>query len=565
MQEPGTIIDDKYEILTAIDEGGMSKIYLARDKRLNKQWAVKEIKQTGDKVKDEVIVSSFITEANLMKQFDHPMFPRIVDILNQDDAIFVVMDFIEGQSLDKVVKEYGPQPQESVVEWGLQLCDALDYLHTREKTVVYRDMKPSNIMLRPDGSIAVIDFGTAREFRKEKVEGNLGDTTILGTRGYAAPEQFGGLGQTDARTDIYCLGATLYHLLTGKSPAEPPYEILPIRQVDPSLSPGLEMVIAKCTQQNPNLRYQSSAELFYALENYEKSDTGYVKKLKRKLAGFIVVLSLSVLCLLVGFTLMAAHAAVLDGDYNNKLLLAEAASNEETAARYYLDAIEILPEDYRAYYGLIDVYKLDNQFSLAEEKQFSEVMLAHLSQVKNDSSEYADLAFETGKLYWYYYVYAADAGDNQFTQIATAAPWFEDASGVSSFEEQQAAQVYRDIANFETSITAHINEGSDAGTYALLYENLVSLNEMAYEEHNDVMSLRVASLTFKALESYPRKFKADGQSESALRELFDKTVTLISKVDPASDDLDEIKFELISRQDAVEQVLEDTYASQKGV
>lgn len=108
-------------------------------------------------------------------------------------------------------------------------------------------MKPANIMLKPDGNVTLIDFGTAREF-KEK---NLADTTCLGTVGYAAPEQFGGMGQTDARTDIYCLGATLYHLVTGCNPSEPPYEMKPIREINPSLSSGLERIILKCTQRQP--------------------------------------------------------------------------------------------------------------------------------------------------------------------------------------------------------------------------------------------------------------------------------------------------------------------------
>ena len=561
MQQPGTIIDGKYEILTELAEGGMSRVYLALDKRLNKQWAIKEVKQTGDKVKDEIIAESFVTEANMIKRLDHPMLPRIVDIISQDDSIFVVMDFIEGQSLDKVIKEHGPQPQESVLEWGLQLCDALDYLHTRVPPVIYRDMKPANIMLKPDGSVAIIDFGIAREYREAKEEGNINDTTMLGTRGYAAPEQFGGYGQTDARTDIYCLGATLYHLLTGNSPAEPPYEILPIRQVDSALSPGLEKVIAKCTQQNPDLRYQSAAELYYALENYEKIDDDYFKKLKRKLTLFIVSASFAAVLAIAGLAFMGAHAVVLDGDYDNKLVLASAASNQETAAGYLYEAIEILPGDYRAYYGLIALYKLDNQFTLSEEEQFSGVMLNHLGEIKNDTPEYADLAYEIGKLYWYYYSYGSEAGDNQFTQIAAAAPWFADASSIEGYENQQAAQVYSNIADFEMKITAQINEGSDGGVYLPFYEDLVALNNMAAEESNDVVSLRVVSLTYKALESYPRKFKVDGLVSEDMAALYEQSTALLRGVHPASDELDAQKEALVQREEQVQQALIDAYSA----
>ena len=226
LAEIGSVIEGKYEILKLVGRGGMSKVYLAMDKRLNKQWAVKEIeKSTREKNTNEVVIQSAIAEANLIKRLDHPALPRIVDIIDRDNVIYVIMDYIEGEPLSKIIDEYGAQPQELVIEWAKQLCEVLDYLHTRKPSIIYRDMKPANVMLKPDGNLKLIDFGIAREF-KEK---NLADTVSLGTKGYAAPEQFGGKGQTDARTDVYCLGVTLYHLVTGHNPSEPPYELYPIR------------------------------------------------------------------------------------------------------------------------------------------------------------------------------------------------------------------------------------------------------------------------------------------------------------------------------------------------
>ena len=141
--------------------------------------------------------------------------------------------------LSQILRENGAIPQKYVVSWAKILCDVLLYLHTRDSPIIYRDMKPGNIMLKPDGNLMLIDFGTAREYKVK----NRGDTVCLGTVGYAAPEQFGGMGQTDARTDIYGLGATMYHLLTGKNPGKPPYEMKPIRQINSSLSGGLEKII----------------------------------------------------------------------------------------------------------------------------------------------------------------------------------------------------------------------------------------------------------------------------------------------------------------------------------
>lgn len=277
MAQTGSVIDNKYEILKQIGKGGMSTVYLAMDKRLNKQWAVKEINKAANDKNNEVVVQSLLAEANLMKRLDHPSLPRIVDIIDNGRTIYVIMDYIEGESLDKILNTNGPQPQALVVEWAKQLCNVLSYLHNQKPPIIYRDMKPANIMLKPEGNLKLIDFGIAREYKQN----NMTDTVSLGTRGYAAPEQFGGMGQTDARTDIYCLGVTLYHLLTGQNPAEPPYELYPIRQWNPSLSSGLEYIVQKCTQLNPDDRYQNCDELMYALEHYDEMDENYRKRKRR--------------------------------------------------------------------------------------------------------------------------------------------------------------------------------------------------------------------------------------------------------------------------------------------
>lgn len=297
MLENGTVIDGKYEILSKVGQGGMSVVYLALNRKAMKQWAIKEVRRDG--VKDfEVVKQSLVAETDMLKKLSHPNLPDIVDIIENDDSFFIVMDYIEGKPLSKRLEETGAQPEEFVVEWAKQLCDVLDYLHTRQPAIIYRDMKPSNVMLKPDGTVCLIDFGTAREYKGT----NIQDTTCLGTIGYAAPEQFGGHGETDARTDIYCLGATLYHLVTGHSPAEPPYEMHPIRYWDETLSPGLEAIILKCIQKNPNDRYQSCAELKYALENMEENTRAYWVKQKKRVNTFLTSVISMLICLVIGIT-----------------------------------------------------------------------------------------------------------------------------------------------------------------------------------------------------------------------------------------------------------------------
>ena len=282
MLEIGTLVDGKYKILRVVGKGGMSVVYQAVNEKANKIWAVKEVRKDGTQ-NFEVVKQNLIAETDMLKRFNHPNLPSIIDVIDTDDSFLIVMDYIEGNSLSKAIEASGAQSQEDVREWSKQLCDVLGYLHSRKPPIIYRDMKPANVMLKPDGNISLIDFGTAREFKSSSVE----DTTCLGTQGYAAPEQYGGHGQTDARTDIYCLGATMYHLVTGHNPSTPPYEMYPIRQWNPMLSSGLEEIIIKCTQRNPNDRYQSCAELLYALDHYQDLDIENKKVQRFKWKTFI--------------------------------------------------------------------------------------------------------------------------------------------------------------------------------------------------------------------------------------------------------------------------------------
>ncbi len=353
----GTVIGGKYEVLRKIGEGGMSVVYLVMDTHLNKNWALKEVRR--DLVQDfEVVKQGLVVETNMLKKLSHPFLPRIVDIIETEGVFYVVMDYIEGMTLKQVLDEYGAQPQEKVIEWATDLCEVLNYLHTRNPAIIYRDMKPGNIMLKPEGGIVLFDFGIAREF-KEK---NVADTTCLGTIGYAAPEQFGGQGQTTERTDIYGLGATLYHLVTGMDPSAPPYEMVPIRQVNPGLSSGLEKIILKCTQRNPNDRYQSCAELMYALQHYNEMDVEFRKRQRNKLISFLVPLCISLISIGVAIFSYFGLQTQIRNNYNEMLSMANDAATQSLYAGEYdvnvvnlfTDTIDIDPSMEDAYIRLLN-------------------------------------------------------------------------------------------------------------------------------------------------------------------------------------------------------------------
>ena len=440
MLEIGSLIDGKYKILNKVGQGGMSVVYLAMNEKANEQWAIKEVRKDG--VKDfEIVKQGLVAETDLLKKLSHPSLPSIIDVIEGPDTFLIVMDYIQGNPLSKALEEYGAQPQEYVIEWAKQLCDVLEYLHTRTPPIIYRDMKPANIMLKPDGNICLIDFGTAREF-KEK---NLADTTCLGTVGYAAPEQFGGMGQTDARTDIYCLGATLYHLVTGRNPCDPPYEILPIRQVNPALSSGLERIIQKCTQRNPDDRYQSCAELMYALENYEKIDDAYRKKQKRKLGLFLAS---------AGLTLAFGAASLwgyLSGEQkkteNYDLMLRSASTAQDC-----YDAILTDPSRSEAYEQLADLLTQDHvltgeegqqllklQAGLDEEKSngFSERVDVLKTLKEKNPDGYQEVCYRIGESFLFYY----DTADDR-DSYTKAAKWLSEAT-----EKYPVAEIYCSIAS----------------------------------------------------------------------------------------------------------------------
>ncbi len=285
----GSVIGGKYRILSELGHGGMSTVYLVMNEKTNKLWAMKKIRKT-DTTEHKLLKESLQVEIETLKKLKHPNLPSVTEVIEQQDEYLVVMDYIEGISLEKLLEDKGVLEEEQVVRYAIQLCDVLSYLHTRKPAIIYRDMKPSNIVLKPDGTVVLIDFGTAREFKQDA----LRDTNNLGTRGYAAPEQFGKRGQTDARTDIYCLGMTLYQLITAHNPGEPPYEIYPITRWNPKLSSGLEKIISKCIQKNPKDRFQSADELMAALLEYREYGIKRRKQYRKRLriAGLLTGLAL---------------------------------------------------------------------------------------------------------------------------------------------------------------------------------------------------------------------------------------------------------------------------------
>ena len=515
MLEIGSIVDGKYKILNKIGQGGMSVVYLAMNERANKQWAIKEVRKDGTK-DYEVVKQGLIAETDILKRLNHPHLPSIIDVIDCDDTFLIVMDYIEGRTLDHWLKKEGAQPQERVVEWAKQICDVLGYLHSRKPPIIYRDLKPSNVMLKPDGKIMIIDFGTAREFKEQSIE----DTKCLGTQGYAAPEQYGGHGQTDARTDIYNLGATMYHLLTGHNPSLPPYEMYPIRQWNPSLSSGLEAIVTKCTQRNPNDRYQSCAELMYALEHFDELDIEYRKQQKRKWGTFLAACSLTAVSLIGCLGFKFAENSTIKNSYDGYLRAASNAATQEEKVDYYRDAINLDPSRGDAWLSLLDVF-IDGTgtgdgglFTQEEDVQMKEILgytgsgsRTNESYLESNQEAYDEFSFQMGLAYFYYY---GEEGNKPMSQS-----WFETAAESDSLEPNKVerAKRFAKIAGYSQGLDTRDLAGDSEVSYADYWTDMVELTsgdltaidneqtalvmykEMVYQIYKNALNFRQAGVT----------------------------------------------------------------------
>lgn len=564
MLEIGSLVDGKYKILSEIGHGGMSVVYMAINEKANKTWAVKEVRKDG-KMDFNTVRQGLMAEIETLKKLKHPNLPSIVDVIEDEDSFIIVMDYIEGRSLDKIIEENGAQPEAYVVEWAKQLCDVFGYLHSRTPAIIYRDMKPANVMLKPDGNIMVIDFGTAKNY-----EIDLGETTGIGTIGYAAPEQYigSGLGRTDARTDIYCLGITMYHLLTNIDPCKNLISDKSIRAVNPALSHGLDAIIQKCTQYQPSDRYQSCAELMYDLENYEILEPLYKKRQKRKLGTFFIIILLSIVMAIAGFVLNISAAQMATDTYDTKIDDAAKTTDYDTKVSIYEECIAIPNKagEKEAYLGLIQTFKEDDSvFSVEEGKLLEKLIKNNKTALQENPENYTEICFETGKLYWYYYDYA---DGSQITKAKSSIEWFQDVidNAPEEYENIGMARVYANIGIFYRDITTNITEANDKGKYKPLFENLTELmNSVAADENeSEIVRLELIELTRGAIQQYATKFKVDGVTEDQLTELYNTVANTVNSIETTTDKTDELKATTFSNLPDTKAAIESAYGTRKG-
>lgn len=259
---PRSSLQQRYTIVKQVGRGGMGAVYEAIDTRLaQRHVAIKELSQAGLTAQGLAVSKArFQQEAHMLSSLSHPNLPHIHDAFSENNRSYLVMDFINGQTLFQMLNELNGKPLSvsQTIMYARQLCQVLNYLHEHNPPIIFRDVKPTNIMLTPNDHLYLIDFGIARFFK----EGQTQDTILLGSPGYAAPEQYGS-AQTNTRTDMYSLGATLHFCLTGRDPyyAQPAFSFAPVQQYNPGVPLELDQLIQRMLATKEQDRPTSIAEI----------------------------------------------------------------------------------------------------------------------------------------------------------------------------------------------------------------------------------------------------------------------------------------------------------------
>jgi serine/threonine protein kinase len=275
--DPGTLLQGRYCVVRRLGKGGMGAVYEATDLRLDVTVAIKEAFSTDPRLRKQ-----FEHEARLLAQLHHSALPRVTDYFIEEERVFLVMQFIGGDDVAEIIaRQPGPLPSNTVIAWADQLLDALVYLHTRERQIVHRDIKPHNLKLTPSGSIALLDFGLAKT-ESDSTGGNSWTSVFGFTRRYSPPEQMQDQGTTP-RSDIYALGATLYHLLTAVKPPDAlvrtkaiskgqPDPLLLANEIHGGVGPEVSIILKKALELDPNRRYENAHEFRQALRCLGRND-----------------------------------------------------------------------------------------------------------------------------------------------------------------------------------------------------------------------------------------------------------------------------------------------------
>lgn len=563
MLKNAQILDKRYRINEIIGRGGLSTVYKAEDLEAN--CAVRAVKEISKQCTE--IITSAKQESQLIKElYEHDkynFFPNIIQQIETDEALYIVMDYINGYSMNTLLHS-GALSYNQIIEYGKDICSVIQFLHDYGK--IYSDMKPDNIMIldnsgfssglgvsrRRTGTLKLVDFGAVVQMES--------GVPVQYTPEYAAPEQFRAM-HLDQRTDVFNIGATLYHMTTGKKP-------LPVcdrnnkiirSSVRFAFDPKdrrtdvyMQRIIKKCVEDSPEKRFRSCRELYHALEHAEKHS--HIK---------ITLISAS-LALLCGITCVFSHIRYIEQeniDYAHLITTAEKSASYSDRIDAYKSAIALRKDKTEAYFGLIETYKEDVSFDESESYDLVRFMTSNESILKQND-DYELLAFETGKLYWYYYDYGLEySSENTATRMKASAEWFSDAAGEKlkavSEEKYQMAKLYYDIGIFHSEIQKLVIEGNDTDIYEKYWKSINEMTEFidTSKTETEIVLLETYKLIINSISAYAYKFSSF-VSEQDIRNIYYKvrknTEAIITTTEKTESIRQKIRENYLSAEDSIE-------------
>ena len=461
---------DQYEILRELGRGGTSVVYLVKDKADGRNYALKVLRRDDNKPEafeqeaDQLRArtKNLRAEAEVLQALCtdeqgnvacHPGIPAYRECVCDEKGEFAgfVMEYVEGRSLQKILEDGRAYTVREAVEAGLQLCGIMEQLHGQDPPMIFRDLKPANILVRPDGQFVLVDYGAVRKLRKSAGS----DTMQLGTDGYAAPEQYGGWEQSDERTDIYGIGAVLHHMVTGRPPLDtglrPLREILGAegesRQLD-----EMAKILLRCCMTAPSMRYSSCKELEKALRSVIRLRTRSRIR-ERGWKWFVLLVNTAAVCLGLAIVLAASAAGAETAEY---CALIETAANETTLEEkkeVYQRAAALRPEDPEAYICFLRDLVEDCVITEGEKRALDDVLFARVSagglwgtaagnaegnlerMRKKRPGDYAALQMELGKVYFACYEGGREAAKQCFRNaLSEGGIWFGDREMAEAME-----------------------------------------------------------------------------------------------------------------------------------
>lgn len=505
----GSVVAGKYRLIKPLGRGGEGSVWLAVHLQTGQLWAVKEISKAED--------GQELHELNMLKKLSHSSLPRILDVLEDTDTVYLIMEYIRGQNLAQLTARCGKLPVDQVLEVGCEISRVLQYLHGRSSPVYHLDIKPSNIILGEENRLVLVDFGAARKPLCQEEEKNR-----KGTKGFAAPEQYCLEKNVDARTDIFGLGATLYFLISGVRYSE----ILAKSRV-PGCPEQLGNILKKCVREDPAERFESSRQLSRSLYRLKRK-----REFERKRIQFWAAVLLAVAVSGLAWREVPReffHQA--EETWNYEKLLEEAlCTGGQESYEYYQKAVFLDPGRGEAYLQFIEEADADACFSRTEEQALRKLLHTipvgqeetNEERLARNPEEYGPFAARLGMVYWY--DYEAEGG----RRIGTG--WFRKA--VKGWEKQKdtpawvvRSEIFANMGSYYESLGRRTEEADHTAEY---WKDLGKLLEQdVMQEEDPVTVLRFYQEAVNQIIFLADELRREGisgeQQEEILRLIYQKT------------------------------------------